>query len=327
MFKDLDLITLVLAASTFGFVLTAWGFVVMLLWTRHRKRRLALMARLSDVRGNPVMARELRLWHEGDSHTTTVYDEIDRRSFIDRIGDTLLNAGLSISPGAFLFVLALGCIATGLLSVMLTGRAITSPLGVMALLPIVWWRLGTMTTARLGIFERQLVDGLQLSARALRAGHPLIASFQLIAEEIPEPVGPLFGEVLQQHELGVDLETAMQNMAAKARNSDLRLFSASLSISMRTGGNLADVIDGIANVVHERIRLQRKFRVLTAQTQVSKRILTALPILLFFLLNLANPEYVNPLFDTSIGNALLLVAGGMLLSGWLMMNQMAKVAN
>lgn len=323
---DLDPMTVIVAASVFGLVLAAWAFALLFVWDRKSRRHQELKRRLDPERSQSVVARELRLWHEGGPATTTVYDEVEGRSLGDRMREALRQAGVDLPLGSVLALLVLGCVAMGGIGYVFSGRLVTASFGVFTVLALSWWYLGVRTGKRIGTFERQLVDGLELSARALRAGHPLLGSFQLIAEEIPEPVGPLFGEICQQHELGVDMETALRQMTARSNSADLRLFAASLSINLRTGGNLAEVIEGLAKVIRERIRLQRKFRVLTAQTQISKRILTGMPILMFFVLNVLNPEYMEPLYSTQRGNLMLATAAGMLWSGWWVMNKMAAVA-
>ena len=105
----------------------------------------------------------------------------------------------------------------------------------------------------------------------------------------------------------------------------MKLFSASLAINLRSGGNLADVVEGIAKVIRQRMRLIRRFRVLTAQTQMSKRILLAMPIIIFGVLQLIDASYMRKLFVTPVGNVLLGIAVSLLALGWVMMNKMAAL--
>ena len=109
---------------------------------------------------------------------------------------------------------------------------------------------------RMMLFEGQLIDGLELEARSLRAGHPLAASFQLIADEIKPPVSTVFGEICQRQTLGVSMEEALRLAAARSGSADLNLFSASVIIQIRSGGNLADMMDRLACVVRDRRRLR-----------------------------------------------------------------------
>ncbi|MCH8153024.1 MAG: hypothetical protein IH830_11720 [Planctomycetes bacterium] len=92
---------------------------------------------------------------------------------------------------------------------------------------------------------------------------------------------------------------------------------------MRTGGNLADLMDRLAVVVRDRIRLGRRMRILTAQTQMSKRVLIVLPFIIFILFNILNPDYMAPLYTTNVGNFLLAISAlGLAIGAWVM-NRMA----
>jgi tight adherence protein B len=99
----------------------------------------------------------------------------------------------------------------------------------------------------------------------------------------------------------------------------MKLFATSVIIQVRSGGNLADMMYRLADVIRDRMRLKRRVRVLTAQTQLSKRVLLALPFLLFGALNLLNPTYMMPLYTTAMGRMLLIIAGtGLILGAWMM---------
>src|SRR6185295_2341557 len=154
---------------------------------------------------------------------------------------------------------------------------------------------------RTALFETQFVDALDIAARSLRAGHPLVGAFRLIAEEIAPPVGSLFAQICQAQELGLSIERAIHEVAKTFNNADVRIFGTSIAIQLRSGGNLADMMDRLAYVMRDRMRLNRRVRVLTAQTQFSKRILAALPIFIFVALNTLNPGYMQPLYTTEMG--------------------------
>ena len=96
-------------------------------------------------------------------------------------------------------------------------------------------------------------------------------------------------------------------------------------IQLRSGGNLADMMERVANVIRERNRLARRVKVLTAQTQMSKRILIAMPFFVFVLLNFVNPDYMRPLYSTFTGQMIMAAAAGGLLVGWMIMNWISKL--
>ena len=175
------------------------------------------------------------------------------------------------------------------------------------------------------LFERQLLDALGVAARSLRAGHPLVGAFQLIAEEINEPVGPIFGQIHRQQAFGNDLREALKEEAKEHRNREFKLFATAVTVQMQSGGNLADLMDTLVSVTRARIWLNKRIRVLTAQVQFSKIVLIAMPILLMFLLNVINPKYMDPLFNTQTGHVLLVVMFVNLFLGSWLMNRMAKI--
>jgi len=181
------------------------------------------------------------------------------------------------------------------------------------------------TLKQQALFETQLVDGLELASRSLRAGHPLLASFRLISEEIPNPLGGLFQKICQQQGLGVSLEESLRQVAGESGGDDLKLFATSIVIQLRSGGNLADMMSRLASVIRERMRLARHVRVLTAQTQFSKRLLLSIPFILFVMISVLNPNYMKPLYTTLVGKMLLAAgAAGMIVGAWLM-NKISKL--
>ena len=174
-------------------------------------------------------------------------------------------------------------------------------------------------TKREELFERQLVDALGIAGRALRAGHPLIGAFQLVSEEIGEPLGNVFLRICQQQALGLDLKDSIRQVAKSTRNSELKLFATAVAIQFQSGGNLADLMDSLASVIRARMKLNRRVRVITAQTQFSKRILIAMPIIMFFVLNIINRAYVEIFYHTKEGNWMLVsVVLSVLLGAWVM---------
>jgi tight adherence protein B len=139
------------------------------------------------------------------------------------------------------------------------------------------------------------------------------------------PISTLFNEIVQQQALGLSLEESIRRVAAAHPNQDLNLFDTSVIIQLRTGGNLADMMQRLAHIVRERLRLMRRVRVLTAQTQYSKRVLLVLPLFMLVVLTAMNPNYMEPMYTTTIGAYLSAAALiSMALGAW-MMNRMAKL--
>jgi len=313
------------AVAVFGLVLAVWTIGVVLWHNRRSAQSEQIRERLDPTLAETGKARTLRLWHEGEEATKTVPGRFRGPPLRERLEQTRKDAGFA-SPVRFLLLEAFGLLAVTFLSMyLITNRWVPAIVTTaVATVAIVWY-----TTARIAsreaMFERQLVDGLELSARALRAGHPLLGAFHLISEEIPAPVGRIFAEICQHQAMGGSLDEALRRAADLSKNADMKLFSASLAINLRTGGNLADVVYGLAHVIRERMRLNRRFRVLIAQTQISKRILLSMPIMMLGVLSWISPTYTAKLFDNWPGNILLILAATSLILGWIVMNRMAAL--
>ena len=318
---------LLIAGSTFFVAVCVW-MAGILLWARHRARgEQALHERLGGPTGlrDGDEAKTLRLWREGRMATTLVAGREVRPALVERLEHVRLEAGFATPlPGLALLVLSL-CLASGLVLFLATRRPAPAVIGTLSVPAVMTWYVHQRLAKRRRTFDRQLIDALELSARALAAGHPLHASFQLISEEVPAPVGTVFSEICQQQALGVPLDESLRRAGRLTQSADLTLFATALSINLRSGGSLADVMRGLAKVIRERIRLGRRFRVLVAQTQVSKRILLAMPLVMFAVLNLISPEYMATLYSTPMGNMLMIAAGGSMLVGWLVMSRMAEL--
>jgi tight adherence protein B len=322
--QDLSPTTLIAIAATFVLVVSTWCIGI-LLWTRHlRARRKKLVARLETGLAEGEEPHVLRLWHEGKEYVAAVAGQ-KKIGLYKRYARLHGDAGFDSTPLGSLFGVSATALVLSVGAFFLFGRFVPALAVAVAVFFGFFWSMSWRGAKRIQIFERQLVDALELSARALRAGHPLLGSFRLISEEIPAPVGQLFAEICQQQALGIDLQDSLRRIARESNNMDMRLLSASLAINLSCGGNVAQVVEGLAVVIRDRMRLNRRFRVLISQTQISKRILLAMPIIMFGVLNTLNPEYMSLLYDTRPGNIMLASATFMLAMGWWMMNKMAEL--
>jgi tight adherence protein B len=120
----------------------------------------------------------------------------------------------------------------------------------------------------------------------------------------------------------LDLKESIQKVARGSYNPELKFFATAVSIQLQSGGNLADLMESLASVIRARIKLTKRVRVMTAQTQFSKRVLIALPIIMFFLLDFMNPQYLVPLYTTTPGKIMLALTASSILFGAWVMNRM-----
>jgi tight adherence protein B len=295
-------------------------------WWLHRSRQKAKLERRLqfDQQQDQAEDRVIRLWRDGKAVDQVVPDTV-RLTFFEKLERARQDAGWAAPMPK---ILAMVFTLTGIACAgawWMTGRMVL----VVALAATILMAFKTLLeksiSRRTGIFEKQLVEALDLGARSLRAGHPLSGAFKLISQEIGMPVATIFSEIIEQEQLGISLQRALLNASQRSRSPDMKIFATSVAIQLRSGGNLADMIDRVAWVVRERMRLHRRARVLTAEAQMSKWVLLALPTGMFVLLNVINPEYMDPFYNTFLGQMMMGVAVAMLLAGAWLMSWMANL--
>ena len=167
------------------------------------------------------------------------------------------------------------------------------------LLPSVWlvWQRGR----RLRRMERQLPDALDLICRALRAGHSFPSGLKMIGEEMTDPMAREFSTTHDEINFGIALQEALSNLAARIPLTDLRFFVIAVLVQRETGGNLAEVLTNLSRLIRERLKLQAKIKVLTAEGRISAWALGLLPFVLALLLNLSSPDFINVLWKDPAG--------------------------
>jgi tight adherence protein B len=162
--------------------------------------------------------------------------------------------------------------------------------------------------------SEQLPEALEMMSRSLRAGHAMTAAFQVVAGEMPQPVCIEFARAYEEQRLGITLERAVVQMSERCPgNSDLKIFAVSTVIQRETGGNLAEILEKIADTIRQRFRFRGKVRSLTAEGRASAIVLGALPFVLVVLLSLMSPEYIAALPRSPMGR--LIIVGASV--GWL----------
>ena len=154
-----------------------------------------------------------------------------------------------------------------------------------------------ITSTRLIRFEQQLPDTLGLWVNALRSGYSVLQSMEAIARDAPEPTATEFKRVVQEVQLGIDMEDALAHLLNRVESEDLDLVITAVNIQREVGGNLAEILDVISHTIRERIKLKGEIRVLTAQGRITGYLISFLPIILALFLYTINPGYMGNLFE------------------------------
>jgi tight adherence protein B len=177
--------------------------------------------------------------------------------------------------------------------------------------------LAFMRSRRLKKFDSCLADAVDMMARSLRAGHAMTAAINIVAEQSQEPIRSEFAEVFKQQNFGLPIRDAMQQMLDRVPSPDLRVVVTGILVQKETGGNLAEILDRIANTIRERLKIQGEIRTHTAQGRLTGYILCCLPIVMLLAINWLNPGYSDVLIDTPTGHTICYIGIALLIMGGL----------
>lgn len=178
---------------------------------------------------------------------------------------------------------------------------------------------------RMKQFDQQLPEALELVSRALKAGHALSVGLKIVGEEAADPIGIEFRRVFDEVSMGVALQQALQNMIERLDSVDLRFFVTAVLVQRETGGNLAEIIDGLAGLIRKRFELQLKVRALSAEGRFSGIILFCLPIIVAMLLYQMNPEYMGLLFTDPMGQTMVMIGSFLMVTGAFVMKRLIAI--
>jgi tight adherence protein B len=202
--------------------------------------------------------------------------------------------------------------------------ALTPLAGVsMGALPIAW--VVMRRRRRLKAFAAQLSDAMEMLSRALRAGQSLGFGFDMVAQEMSDPIGKEFGRVFDEQNLGIPMEESLRSMAERIPNVDLQFFVTAVILQRQTGGDLAEILDKIGSLIRQRFQIWGQVQALTGEGRLSGIVLIGLPFALFATVYQLNPDYVVVLFTDPMGKQMLAVALFLQVLGALMIRKIVNI--
>lgn len=234
-------------------------------------------------------------------------------------------SGVRLSIGALL-LMAMTC---GLVAGFVAATALRLTVGWFAggglgfALPFIFLRV--RRTRRLRAFEEAFPEALDLVSRALKAGHAFATGLKMVADEMPEPIGPEFRKTFDEQNFGLPMKDALANLTMRIPLLDVRFFSTAVLIQRETGGNLSEILENLSHVVRERFKILRQVRVYTAHGRLTGYVLLGLPAFLAIALAFINPEHMQLLFTERMGHMMLLATVVMQTIGYFWIRQVVKI--
>jgi tight adherence protein B len=234
-------------------------------------------------------------------------------------------SGVRITPSAVVLISVMGALMAGLITYLLLPLALVALLVAVAAAFAPFGFLLHKRGRRLKRFEEMFPEALDLLSRAIRAGHAFQTAMGMVADELPEPVGPEFKKTFDQQNYGLPLRDALNELSERIHLLDVRFFVTAVLIQRDTGGNLSEILDNLAHVVRERFKIQRQVRVHTAHGRFTGYVLLALPAALAVALSLINPEHMQLLFHERMGQMMLMGAIVMQTIGFVWIRKVIKI--
>lgn len=234
----------------------------------------------------------------------------DYRLPLVNLNQLMLQSGLSIGFTRLLILIAIGMVAAFFGTMVFDGKvshALGASLFAGGVLPLMVLRF--LRSRRQKKFGAQFPDAIDIIVRSMRAGHPVPVAINMVAREMPDPIGSEFGIVTDEVTYGADLETAMRNLYYRVGTDDLPLFVTAVAIQGSTGGNLGEILENLSGVIRQRFKMRRKIRALAAEGRASALILSSLPIGMFAVINFVTPDFYASVWHQDMTKIGLVLAG------------------
>ncbi len=287
--------------------------------------RLEMLAGTKSRQERALMEAEQSLLHGSMDEVPGQIEQFLLRLFNVRLLIEQANVNITVPKffglcGALAAAGALICVVAKWNPLYIWIPLLSLPLG---FLPIMWLLMARKR--RWNAFGKQLPEALELMARGLRAGHSLQAGFQLVGDEMNDPIGTEFTRVFEEQNLGIALEEALESMTERIPNLDLRFFATAIVLQRQTGGDLAEILDKIGHLIRERFKIFGQIQALTGEGRLSGVVLMALPPVLFLVMLKINYEYSMTLFEDPLGVKMLAFAVVLQIIGALVIRKIVNI--
>ena len=235
--------------------------------------------------------------------------------------------GIAFSPQQLVLVMgALAAVAfAGLTFGTSTDAATRAGISIVMGIAGVYLWISAKAKKRMDMIEEQLPDAVELMVRSLRVGHPFSSALQIVAKEVPDPLASEFGLIADESAYGRDVGDALKHMAERLDMQDLRFLAVAVTIQQQSGGNLAEILDGLAKVIRARFKLFRRVTAITAEAKWSGNFLSGFPFLALIMINVIQPNYYDKVIDTPAFVPACLAVAGFLIANLFVMKNLVNI--
>jgi tight adherence protein B len=243
------------------------------------------------------------------------------------LADKAQKANIAFTPGQLVMVMvvltlvAFAGLTIGTSAGLVVRIIIAIAMGVGAV--FIW--VSKTAKKRLGMIEEQLPDAVELMVRSLRVGHPFSSALGIVAKEIPDPLATEMGVISDEAAYGRDVGDALKAMAERLDMQDLRFLAVAVTIQQTSGGNLAEILDGLSKVIRSRFKLFRRVKAITAEAKWSGMFLSIFPIVALVGINVIQPNYYDDVKETALFIPACLVVAAFLVANIFVMRHLVNI--
>jgi tight adherence protein B len=235
-----------------------------------------------------------------DASRSIVTDWVDRRvassSRGDRVARELARADLKFKVSEYYSLIFIATIGGGFIAWLIQGHPVSFIIGGIAGFFAPRFYVKRQQAVRIRKFDDQLGDMLNLMTNGLRAGYSTNQAMEAVSRELPSPISDEFRRVVQEMQIGIPMEKALENLLRRIPSEDLDFVITAINVQREVGGNLAEILDTITFTIRERVRIKGEIRVMTASVRASGAILSLIPVGLAIALWFLSPEYIGEFF-------------------------------
>lgn len=267
----------------------------------------------------------------GDARGSIITEWLNRRvarsSAGDRVARELARADLKFKVAEYFALIFMSTVVLAFVAWLLQPNIVSAIIGAVIGFFLPRFYVKRQQTVRLNKFNDQLGDMLNLMVNGLRAGYSTMQAMEAVSRELPTPISDEFHRVVQEMQIGIPMEKALDNLLRRIPSDDLDFVITAINVQREVGGNLSEILDTISFTIRERVRIKGEIRVMTAQVRTSAIVLSLIPVFLTIALWFISPEYIGSFFDRgplcgwlAVGTIIV-----MILSGYFVMMKIADI--